>query len=73
MAVLAKNFVAAAAVLTAVLASAPAAKADRVCLQVCEAGSCQARCFESDHVYLDSQDRDFYLRHGRPDLIMTRD
>jgi|HubBroStandDraft_2_1064218.scaffolds.fasta_scaffold601853_2 hypothetical protein len=73
MAVLAKNLVSAAALLAAVVAFAPSAKADHVCLQVCKEGSCQTNCFESDHVYLDSQGRDFYLRHGRADLIMSRD
>jgi hypothetical protein len=62
----------AVAVVTAVIAFAPNANADRICRQVCEAGSCQDRCFDSDHVYLDAQDKDFYLRHGRPDVLMDR-
>lgn len=53
------------AVLVAVLAFAPSAKADQVCLQV----SGQTQCFVSNHVNLDAQDRDFFVRHGRTDLI----
>jgi hypothetical protein len=62
----------AAAVLTALAALAPSAKADRICRQVCEAGLCKDACFDSDHVYLDSQDKNFYLRHGRPDVLLDR-
>jgi hypothetical protein len=62
----------AAAVLTAIPAFVPSANADRLCRQVCEAGFCQTHCFDSDHIYLDDQDKDFYLRHGRPDVFMDR-
>ena len=62
----------AAAVFTAVAAFASGAKADRICRQVCEQGVCQSYCFENDHVYLDANDKDFYLRHGRPDAFMDR-
>jgi len=62
----------AAAVFTAVAAFAPGAEADRICRQVCEVGFCQIHCFENDHVYLDDQDKDFYVRHGRPDVLMDR-
>jgi hypothetical protein len=74
MSVLAKKFgtsmllLTAAAVLIAVVAFAPNAKADQVCVQV----SGQTQCFESSHVYLDPQDRDFYARHGRLDLVVDR-
>jgi hypothetical protein len=61
-----------AAVLAAVAAFAPSANADRICRQVCDAGFCQTHCFDSDHVYLDNQDKDFYLRHGRPDVLLDR-
>jgi hypothetical protein len=72
MAILAKKFGSkistVVAVLTAVLAFAPSAKADHVCIQV----SGQTQCFESSHVNLDAQDRDFFVRHGRQDLIVGR-
>jgi hypothetical protein len=58
-----------AAVFTTLAAFAPSANADRICRQACEAGFCQNLCFESDHVYLDNADKDFYLRHGRPDAF----
>lgn len=61
-----------AAALFAVFSFAPSAKADRICRQVCDAGFCQNLCSDSDHVYLDNQDKDFYLRHGRPDVLMDR-
>jgi hypothetical protein len=54
---------------TAISTFASSAKADRVCSQTCEAGVCQPLCFDSDHVYLDNADKDFYLRHGRPDAF----
>jgi hypothetical protein len=60
------------AVLTSVIGFAPSAKADRLCLQVCEQGSCQIRCFETDHTYSDVRDRDLFLRHGRADLFLDR-
>jgi hypothetical protein len=61
-----------AAVLSTVVAFAPSAKADRICRQACDQGFCQNECFESDHVYLDNRDKDFYLRHGRPDVLLDR-
>jgi hypothetical protein len=62
-------FSASAAAFAAVVAFAPSASADRVCSQTCRAGLCQPLCFDSDHVYLDNADKDFYLRHGRPDAF----
>jgi hypothetical protein len=59
----------AAATILGAAAFAPDAKADRLCHQVCEAGFCQTYCSDSDHVYLDDRDKDFYLRHGRPDVF----
>jgi hypothetical protein len=62
----------AGAVFAAAAAFAPSAKADRICRQVCDQGFCQNQCFDSDHVYLDSRDKDFYLRHGRLDVLLAR-
>jgi hypothetical protein len=62
----------AAAVLTAVAAFAPAANAERICRQVCEQGFCQTQCVENDHIFLDNQDKDFYLRHGSPEDFTDR-
>lgn len=51
----------AAAALTAAMAFAVPAHADRVCRQVCDGGFCQTRCFErNDRVYLYDRDRDYY-------------
>jgi hypothetical protein len=66
------RFSSAAAVFAAVAAFVPSAKADRICRQVCDQGFCQNECFDSDHIYLDNQDKDFYLRHGRPDVLLDR-
>ena len=63
----------AAGALAAALAFAPRANAERLCRQVCEAGFCQTNCVdESDHVFLDNRDKDFYIRHGRPDAFLDR-
>jgi hypothetical protein len=61
-----------AAAFAAVAGFASSANADRVCSQTCEAGLCQPLCLDSDHVYLDNADKDFYLRHGRPDAFTGR-
>ncbi len=63
----------AAGALTAAFAFAPKANAERICREVCEAGFCQTYCFdENDHIFLDNRDKDFYLRHGRPDVLLDR-
>jgi hypothetical protein len=63
----------AAGALAAALAFAPCAHAERMCRQVCDqAGFCQSVCADDDHVFLDNDDKDFYLRHGRPDAFMDR-
>jgi hypothetical protein len=64
---------AAAGALAAAFAFAPRAKAERICRQVCDqAGFCQSICVDDDHVFLDNDDKDFYLRHGRPDAFLGR-
>jgi hypothetical protein len=64
---------AAAGALAAVSAFAPSANAERMCHQVCDqAGLCQSVCVDDDHVFLDNDDKDFYLRHGRPDAFLGR-
>ena len=63
----------AAGALAAALVFAPSANAERLCRQVCdEAGFCQSVCVDDDHVFLDNADKDFYLRHGRPDAFLGR-
>ena len=63
----------AAGALAAALVFAPSANAERLCRQVCDqAGFCQSVCAEDDHVFLDNADKDFYLRHGRPDAFLGR-
>jgi hypothetical protein len=63
----------AAGALAAGLVFAPSAKAERICRQACDqAGFCQSVCVEDDHVFLDNDDKDFYLRHGRPDAFLGR-
>jgi len=40
---------------------------------VCDqAGFCQSVCVEDDHVFLDNDDKDFYLRHGQPGAFLDR-
>jgi hypothetical protein len=52
---------------------APRANAERICRQVCDqAGFCQSICVENDHVFLDNDDKEFYLRHGQPDAFLGR-
>jgi hypothetical protein len=64
---------AAAGALAAALVFAPRANAERICRQVCDqAGFCQSICVDDDHVFLDNDDKDFYLRHGRPDAFLGR-
>ena len=63
----------AAGALAAAIAFAPRANAERLCRQVCDqAGFCQSICVDDDHVFLDNADKDFYLRHGRPDAFIDR-
>jgi hypothetical protein len=63
----------AAGALAAALLFAPGADAERLCRQVCDqAGFCQSICVDDDHVFLDNADKDFYLRHGRPDAFLGR-
>jgi hypothetical protein len=63
----------AAGALVTAFAFAPRANAERICRQVCdEAGFCQSICVDSDHVFLDNSDKDFYLRHGQPDALLGR-
>jgi hypothetical protein len=63
----------AAGVLAAALVFAPRANAERICRQACDqAGFCQSICVDDDHVFLDNADKDFYLRHGRPDAFLGR-
>jgi len=62
----------AAAALAAALVFAPRANAERICHQVCDQGICQSVCVEDGHVFLDNEDKDFYLRHGRPDAFLGR-
>jgi hypothetical protein len=63
----------AAGALAAALVFAPSANAERICRQVCDqAGFCQSVCVDDDHVFLDNADKDFYLRHGRPDAFIDR-
>jgi hypothetical protein len=67
------NIMTAAGALAAALVFAPRADAERVCRQACdEAGFCQSVCVDDDHVFLDKADKDFYLRHGRPDAFLGR-
>jgi len=54
------------------LVFAPRANAERICHQVCDQGICQSVCVEDGHVFLDNEDKDFYLRHGRPDAFLGR-
>jgi hypothetical protein len=64
---------AAAGALAAVLVFAPRANAERMCRQVCDqAGFCQSICVDDDHIFLDNSDKDFFLRHGRPDAFLGR-
>ena len=61
------------AALAAASVFAPSANAERICRQVCDqAGFCQSICVDDDHVFLDNSDKDFYLRHGRPDAFLGR-
>jgi hypothetical protein len=63
----------AAGALAAAFFFAPRADAERICRQVCDqAGFCQSVCVDNDHVFLDNDDKDFYLRHGRPDAFIDR-
>jgi hypothetical protein len=63
----------AAGALAAALVFAPRANAERICRQACDqAGFCQSVCVDDDHVFLDNDDKDFYLRHGRPDAFLGR-
>ena len=63
----------AAGALAAAFVFAPSANAERICRQACDqAGFCQSICVDDDHVFLDSSDKDFYLRHGRPDAFLDR-
>jgi hypothetical protein len=63
----------AAGALAAAIAFAPRANAERICRQACDqAGFCQSICVDDDHVFLDNADKDFYLRHGRPDAFIDR-
>ena len=63
----------AAGALAVALALAPRANAERICRQVCDqAGFCQSICVENDHVFLDNDDKEFYLRHGQPDAFLGR-
>jgi hypothetical protein len=63
-----------AAAAAALIVFAATANAERICRQVCEAGFCATRCFDSsDHIFLDNNDRNFYYQHGRPDVFMDRD
>ena len=62
----------AAGALAAALVFAPSANAERMCRQVCDQGFCQSICVEDDHVFLDNEDKDFYIRHGRPDAFLGR-
>ncbi len=63
----------AAVALAAAIIFAPRASAERVCRQVCDqAGFCQSVCVDDDHIFLDNADKDFYLRHGRPDAFIGR-
>jgi hypothetical protein len=62
----------AAGALAAALVFAPRANAERMCRQVCDQGVCQSICVEDDHVFLDNEDKDFYIRHGRPDEFLGR-
>ena len=67
------NIMTAAGALAAALVFAPRADAERVCRQACDqAVFCQSVCFDDDHVFLDKADKDFYLRHGRPDAFLGR-
>jgi hypothetical protein len=62
-----------AGALAAAFVFAPRANAERLCRQVCDAaGFCQSICVDDDHVFLDNSDKDFYLRHGRPDAFLGR-
>jgi hypothetical protein len=63
----------AAGALAAAFVFAPRANAERICRQVCDqAGFCQSICVDDDHIFLDNADKDFYLRHGRPDAFIGR-
>jgi hypothetical protein len=63
----------AAVALAATFVFVPRANAERICRQVCdESGFCQSICVENDHVFLDSADKDFYVRHGQPDAFLGR-
>ena len=63
----------AAGALAAALVFAPRADAERICRQVCDqAGFCQSICVDDDHIFLDNADKDFYLRHGRPEAFIDR-
>gem|GEM_PF-6631751 len=63
----------AAGALAAALVFAPRADAERICRQACdEAGFCRSVCVDDDHIFLDNSDKDFYLRHGRPDAFLGR-
>jgi hypothetical protein len=62
----------AAAALVAAVVFAPRANAERICRQVCDQSFCQPICIEDDHIFLDNADKDFYLRHGRPDAFLGR-
>jgi hypothetical protein len=63
----------AVAALAAAIAFASGANAERICRQACDqAGFCQSICVDDDHVFLDNADKDFYLRHGRPDAFIDR-
>jgi hypothetical protein len=62
-----------AGALAAAFVFAPTANAERICRQVCDdAGYCQSICVDDDHVFLDNSDKEFYLRHGRPDAFLGR-
>ena len=62
----------AAAALAAATVLAPRANAERICHQVCDQGICQSVCVEDGHVFLDNEDKDFYIRHGRADAFLGR-
>jgi len=50
-----------AAALTAAMAFAAPANADRICRQVCDEGFCRTRCFDNGgRIYMHDRDRDYY-------------
>jgi len=63
----------AAGALAAAFAFAPSSNAERICRQVCEAGFCQNNCTdENEHIFFDNRDKDFFIRHGEPDVLLDR-